>query len=85
MFQAQLSVAREATEVVLRRLDSLPRSDRREHLYSRVQECARDLDWWDAAPPTPRDRDALMTRLLAVHVEVTKLERGAAGAQAPSS
>lgn len=33
---------------------------------------------WSAAWPTPRETDALMKRLLALHVEVTKLERGMA-------
>jgi hypothetical protein len=32
---------------------------------------------WSAAWPTPREMDALMKRLLALHVEVTKLERQA--------
>jgi hypothetical protein len=42
-----------------------------------VQDCLREADPWDVAPPTSRERDALMTRILALHVEVTRLERGA--------
>jgi len=30
---------------------------------------------WSAAWPTPREMDGLMKRLLALHVEVTTLER----------
>jgi hypothetical protein len=34
---------------------------------------------WSASWPTPREMDVLMKRILALHVEVTKVERAAAG------
>jgi len=78
MFQAQFVVIREAIEVVHRHLESVPVSDRTRQLEARLQDCAQETEMWSAAWPTPRETDALMKRLLALHVEVTKLERGMA-------
>jgi hypothetical protein len=75
MFQAQFVVIREAIEVVLRHLESVPPSDRTTQLEARLRDCAQETEMWSAAWPTPRDMDALMKRLLAIHTEVTKLER----------
>jgi hypothetical protein len=78
MFQAHAIVVRDAANVVLRRLQSLPPSDEKSRLYARARDCAQQVEEWASLPPTTRDRDALMTRLLAVHVEVARLERPAA-------
>ncbi|MGO9839244.1 MAG: hypothetical protein ACLP1X_34110 [Polyangiaceae bacterium] len=75
----QFVVIREAVEVVLRHLECLPPSDAREQLRSRIQDCAQDAEMWSASWPTPREMDVLMKRVLALHVEVTKVERAAAG------
>lgn len=77
MFTAQLRIVREAIDVVLRRLERLSPSDKAEQLHVWVQECLEETDQWNASPPTPRDREVLMKRLLALHVAVTKLERDA--------
>jgi len=76
---AQFIVIREAIEVVLRHLESLPPSDAREQLRSRVQDCAQDMEMWSASWPTPREMDVLMKRVLTIHVDVTKVEPAAAG------
>jgi hypothetical protein len=78
MFPAQFLVIREAIDVVLRHLEALPLSDMTEQLRMRVQDCAHDAEMWSAAWPTPREMDVLMKRVLALHVEVTKVERSAA-------
>jgi hypothetical protein len=75
MIQAQFMVVREATDVVLRHLASLPSSDRTGLLQAWVQDCLQEAEQWSASPPTRRELDLLMKRLLALHVEVTKLER----------
>lgn len=75
MFQAQFVVIREAIEVVHRHLESVPVSDRTRQLEARLQDCAQETEMWSAAWPTPREMDGLMKRLLALHVEVTTLER----------
>jgi hypothetical protein len=77
MFTAQLRIVREAIDVVLRRLERLSPSDNTEQIHVLVQECLEETDQWNASPPTPRDRDVLMKRLLALHVAVTNLERDA--------
>ncbi|MGO9836830.1 MAG: hypothetical protein ACLP1X_21765 [Polyangiaceae bacterium] len=74
----QFVVIREAVEVVLRRLEYLPHSDARDQLRSRIQDCAQEAEMWSASWPTPREMDTLMKRVLALHVEVTKVERAAA-------
>jgi hypothetical protein len=68
-------VVREAIDVVLRHLEALPPSDRREQLRAGIRECLQESQQWDVLSPTDRERDGLMKRLLAVHVGVTKLER----------
>jgi hypothetical protein len=77
MFTAQLRIVREAIDVVLRRVECLSPSDKAEQLHVWVKECLEETDQWNASPPTPRDREVLMKRLLALHVAVTKLERDA--------
>ena len=78
MLAARLHIVRAAIDVVLRRLERLATSDRTEQLGVWVEECLRETDRWQASLPTPRERDALMKRVLALHVEVTNLEREAA-------
>jgi hypothetical protein len=77
MFTAQLRIVREAIDVVLRRLERLSPSDKAEQLQVWVKECLEETDQWNASPPTPREREVLMKRLLALQVAVTKLERDA--------
>lgn len=78
MFRTQFLVLREAIDVVLRHLEALPPTDLTEQLRTRVQDCAQDAEMWSAAWPTPREMDVLMKRVLALHVQVTKVERSAA-------
>jgi hypothetical protein len=77
MFRAHLVVIRDAIEVVLRHLELLPPSDRTTQLQARLRDCAQETEMWSAVSPTRRDLDALMKRLLALHVELTTLERQA--------
>jgi hypothetical protein len=77
MSQAQFVVIREAIEVILRHLESVPPSDWAVQLQARLQDCVQETEMWAAAWPTARELDALMKRLLALHVEVTTLERQA--------
>jgi hypothetical protein len=52
-----------------------PHSDRTGLLQAWAQDCLQEAEQWSASPPTRRELDVLMKRLLALHVEVTKLER----------
>jgi hypothetical protein len=72
--EGQFVVIREATEVVLRHLECLPSCDSTEQVRARVQDCMQEAEMWSASWPTQRELDVLMKRLLALHVEVTRLE-----------
>ena len=75
--QSRFLAVSEAIDVVLRHLEALPRSDRTEQLQAWVLECLVQAEQWSASPPTDREREGLMKRVLALHVAVTKLERDA--------
>jgi hypothetical protein len=82
--QARFLVVQDAIDVVLRHLECLPTSDRAELLRAWVQDCMRETEQWSVSPPTDREREGLMKRILALHVAVTKLERDAVLAVADS-
>jgi hypothetical protein len=48
-----------------------------EELLTRAQEHQRQAEEWAKAPPAPQEREHLMKRVLALHLEVTTLERQA--------
>jgi hypothetical protein len=75
MFDARLQIVQAATEVVLRRLDGLSPSAKTEQLRAWIEECLQEGEQWKASPPTPREQDVLMKRVLGLHVQVTRLER----------
>jgi hypothetical protein len=87
MFGAHIRIVRDAVDVVLRRIGDLPRSDGRDDLHARAEACALDASRWGASSPTSRDLDTLMKQVLAVHIELSRLERASAmtasGASAP--
>jgi hypothetical protein len=85
MFDARLQIVQAATDVVLRRLGGLPSSAKTEQLRTGVGQCLREADQWIASPPTARETDVLMKRILALHVEVSRLEHDelAAAVEAP--
>jgi len=76
------ALARDAIGVVVRRLCALPPSPQVQELLPRVEECLQQTQAWRQWPRTPRgarEWDALMVRVLGLHVAVTKLERGSTG------
>ncbi len=75
MTYAPLAVVREAGEVLLRHLALLPRSDTTEQLQVWVQRCVQEAERWRTSPPTAREKDVLMKRLLTLQVAVSTLER----------
>ena len=77
MRQARFVVIREATGVVLRHMERLPPSDGRERLCVLGQECMQEIEMWTGSSPTMGELDVLTKRVLALHIEVTKLERRA--------
>jgi hypothetical protein len=77
MFHSRNMVVHDAIEVVRRHLSDLPRSERREQLDAKLRDCAREAEQWSVAPPIRRELDGLMARLLALHLEVKRLEQHA--------
>jgi hypothetical protein len=77
MLQSRFVVVREAIAVVLRHLGCLPPSDRTAQLHAGLDDCLQEVERWSASPPTDRDGETVMKRVLALHVKVTKLERAA--------
>jgi glycerol-3-phosphate dehydrogenase len=77
MLKTRFEVVRQAVDVLFRRLESLPQSATTEELRARVRDCMRRAGEWSASPPPDRERDALMKRVLELHVELTNLERPA--------
>ena len=75
MTHVPCAVVREAGEVLLRHLELIPLSDTTEQLHVWVQGCMQEAERWSALPPTARERDVLMKRLLLLQVAVARLER----------
>jgi hypothetical protein len=76
-FKTRVAVVREATGVVLLRLERLAPSEETLALVDSLQNCVRETRQWTLSPPTVEDQDGLMKRLVALHLEVQKLERQA--------
>ena len=74
MLKKRFEVFRQATDVLFRRLDGLPPSDMVEDLRAKVRECMRKAGEWTASPPANRERGELMKCVLALHIELAKLE-----------
>jgi hypothetical protein len=56
-----------------------------EQLRVWVEGCMQEAERWSASPPTARERDVLMKRLLTLQVAVARLEReGRASQSLPS-
>jgi hypothetical protein len=72
---AKLSVVRDAVDVVLRRLSTLPSSPEIDELRKKAEGFRIDVEGWTAAPPVAEDRDQVMKLVLKLHVDVAKLER----------
>jgi hypothetical protein len=74
MPKTRFEVVRQAIDVLFRRLERLPSSDTTEELRGRVWHCMRKAGEWTASPPANRERDELMKCVLALHIELAKLE-----------
>jgi hypothetical protein len=70
-------LVQQAIDIVVRRLSALPRTPIADALLARALEHQRQVEEWAKAPPAPQEREQLMKRVLALHVEVTTLERQA--------
>jgi hypothetical protein len=71
----RLALARDAIEVVVRRLSALMPSPEVEDLWHRVEDCRQQVDGWAQRPPTVEEREAVMKRVLGLHTAVARLEQ----------
>jgi len=71
----RLALVRDAIEVVLRRLSTLPPSPEVEELRLRAEDCLQQANGWAHQAPTVEQREAVMKRALALHSAVARLER----------
>jgi hypothetical protein len=77
---SQLSLVKDAIELVVRRLSTLPPSAEVEALREKADEYLRNADGWKVSPQTPEERDRIMKHVLNLHSEVVELSRERAGA-----
>jgi len=75
-----LSLVRDAIEIVLRRLSTLPPSPEVEELRARVEQYLRETDGWSASPPTVEEWEKMTKRVVGLHTAVAKLEKQGPGA-----
>jgi hypothetical protein len=74
---AKLSVVRDAIDIVLRRLTTLPSSPEIDELRTKAEGFRLEADGWTNAPPAAEESGRLMKLVLKLHVDVAKLEREA--------
>jgi len=77
LFEARFVIVREAIQGVFHHLQHLLPSEKTDELLACVLDCWQKTEQWVASPPTDREQDALMKRILTLHLAVTKLERDA--------
>jgi acyl-CoA reductase-like NAD-dependent aldehyde dehydrogenase len=71
------SVVLSALQVTLRHLSEIPDSPEADALKRAVADCEREAREWRTTSPTAQQREALMKRVLALHLSVAKLGREA--------
>lgn len=66
-----------ATHAAVGVLARLPDSDEKRRLLVEAEACRRHIQDWSDQSPTPEAREAVMKRVLALHLSVTALRRSA--------
>jgi hypothetical protein len=70
------SVLLEAIELAKKPLAHVAEGTERAELLREAEECARIVHLWAAEAPTGEQRDAMMQRVLRMHLTVARLCRG---------
>jgi len=66
-------VVLEAIDLTLRRLSHAPDGPEERELREAALACAKEAEGWRERPPSAEQREALMKRVLAVHVAAERL------------
>jgi hypothetical protein len=69
------SAVKDSIDDIVRRLSALPSSQDTDALRARADEYLREQDAWSPSRPSPMEKERLMKRVLALHLDVAKLER----------
>lgn len=65
----------DAIRQALASLAILPNSEEALTLRERCLACQAVANEWSQTPPTPEEREAMMRKVIALHVAITKLRR----------
>jgi hypothetical protein len=71
----RMSLVLDAIEIALGQLAKLPDSPEVEELRTKALVYERDAKHWSEKAPTSEQREAMMKKVLALHILVTKLAR----------
>lgn len=74
-----------AVDAAVAALASLPDSGEKSRLLVEAESCARAIQSWPDRQVTSEEREAMMKRLLRLHVAVASLQREAAAAALPAA
>jgi len=73
----QLRFARDAVEVAIGLLETLPVSTDREQLLGEARACSESVEGWSRNAPTNEQHEATMRAILKLHMEASRLGREA--------
>jgi hypothetical protein len=68
-----MALALDAVRAVIEALSGLPHSDDRQRLSGEARACERLVRSWQLFPPTDPEREAVMKRVLNLHVATSQL------------
>lgn len=71
----RLKFARDAVEVAIALLETLPGSTQRDRLLSEARECHQAVEGWSAKAPTAEEHEATMKAILRLHMAASRLGR----------
>jgi hypothetical protein len=71
----RVALAVDSIAAVVAALASIPDSDAKQRLISDAHACEREVLEWPQQPPSDEQREALMKRVLSLHIQVADLRR----------
>ena len=73
----RLKFARDAVEVAIGLLETLPESTDKAQLLGEARACFESVESWDQNAPTTEEHEATMRTILKLHMEASRLGREA--------
>jgi len=73
----RLKFARDAVQVAIGLLETLPESALREQLLGEARACCESVEGWDQNAPTAEEHEVTMRTILKLHMEASRLGREA--------